>query len=392
MSGKDAEASNGAAGSLVFGVVCALSGAVTAGFGGFGIPVVERLEQLTLLASAWEVAGGATSGLAVRLATTGVFAGAGVLAGGVMAVVANSLRSRKLAVASMVVVTLVSVVQLVGGFLFGSLVTRSFDVLEPNAYSAGFDAEETALIDLSSTLFNKCCRDAFIDDPAIPEVFKSDPQSDILPCPAQEGLDDTDPLVCNEIPESVTSIVGDLGNKLCTCFQQDNFDKLTDFLDDGDKCSLFEAIEVPVGESLEIPVAKITVQFALNSLSLYAPYLPVTNFAMTGAASPRVPAGILNEDGELVPSPPDQGVEGFNCGLGYSKGIAWIQNLYLEELAALPLLLIAVGALQILAVVLMGVFWLVGGGSSEADWIDYNEERVESYKKGGDEETEDLKI
>ncbi len=80
---------------------------------------------------------------------------------------------------------------------------------------------------------------------------------------------------------------------------------------------------MPVGNTLKIPVVGFSVNSVLGQTQ-FASYLPLEDMQMTGLPSPRDPPS-LNNDG-VTPTPPTgtTAKEGFNCGLGYAKGITWI--------------------------------------------------------------------
>jgi hypothetical protein len=244
------------------------------------------------------------------------------------------------------------------------------ELLTETAYTFAYSPEQHALLDSSLAIFNKCCYERYINDTSIPAKFKTDVQSAILPCPTTPGLDPMALPVCAPLP-SVVSILGPKSAMLCTCYTPSFYDPVYAALDSS-TCAALGAINVPVGDTLKIPVVGLSVKGVLGQTQ-FASYLPLEDMQMTGMPSPRDPPS-LNNDG-VTPTPPTgtTAEEGFNCGLGYAKGITWIANLFLEQSAgAAPIVLLLVATVQLLTTALLASYWVIGGaesGEPGQDWV-----------------------
>jgi len=374
---EDAGPTNRASGMQLLGPVLIAGGAAVLGL---GLPsVLERGEQMNTLKAAWTAGGSSANSLAVDAFFIGTFAGFASIVAGIISLVSYFMKNRIAAIVAIVIAIIASVAQLMGGVLISQLVDRSFSVLEPHPYVEPFDNEQTVLIDFASAVFNTCCFAPNIIDPIIPDRMKNDTQKTILACPEDADLDPFSVPVCNPIPELISNIFKDASTKLCTCFQLATYNKLLNHIEQNQVCEKLLDVEVPVGETLEIPVVGVTVQAALEFDDLYKQYLPVTNFAMNGPVPPRNPAQISDGEGGLQLSPRDQGEEGWNCGLGYAKGVAWIQNMYIEQTAGdAPNVYIAASVIEIVACIAVMVFWCIGGGSGDGELLEYTDAYVPS--------------
>ena len=75
----------------------------------------------------------------------------------------------------------------------------------------------------------------------------------------------------------------------------------------------------------------------------------------------------------MTPTPPTDknAKEGFNCGLGYAKGVTWTQNLVIAQTApgASTVFFVAAG-LQVFATALLTAFWVMSGSQKGDEWLE----------------------
>ena len=355
-------------GALAYGVALVACGAAALGV---GAGVLSRAEQLGVLSQLWSRAGGSGAS-AVALLKLGTLAGGAVAAAGLVAFGAHFAKRRAILVMCMVLAVAAGVLQIVAVVKWSGLVASSKgELFTETAYSFAYSSEQHALLDSSLAVFNKCCYERYINDTSIPAVFKKDVQSAILPCPTTKGLDPMALPVCAPLP-AVVSLLGSKAGMLCTCYTPSFYDPVYAAID-SNTCAALGAINVPVGKTLTIPVVGLTVDGVLKATQ-FESYLPVEDMQMTGMPAPRDPPS-LNGDG-VMPTPPTgtNAKEGFNCGLGYAKGIVWISSMFLEQTAgAAPVVFLIVAAVQLFATALLAAYWVMGSGdaaSAGQDWLE----------------------
>jgi hypothetical protein len=383
---KDGAPTSRTAGMMVWGVLMVVTGGV--GLGAGAVKVMTQASTLQALASVWSAGGG--SALSVNLLVASSYVCCVVPVLGVLGIVASKINNRPLAASALVAVLLISTIQIMGGILYKGTVKQALDVLEPNPYSAGFSAAELAFVDTGNAVYNQCCQARFIDDTKITATRKANMQAPIPECPSDKGLAADDQRVCPPLPTEIQSItVGSfrIADVLCTCYSQASYNAILKFVQANDMCSKLQNTKVSV-DGLLLPTKAISVTInkvleaadkqstSTDPADKLGPYLPVKTMGMTGQIMPRDPWTISGV-------PTSSGVEGFNCGFGYAKGVAWTQQIYIDQTGStFALIAILVGAVQLLASGLVFIFWAMGGGSStEEAWADYEKGAVSPAAK-----------
>jgi hypothetical protein len=358
------------AGALPYGVTLVSCGAAALGV---GASVFARGGQLSEMARLWSLGGGTSSPMAVTMLQVGTIMGGAVVGCGLLAVGGHFAKKRALVVVAMAIAVAAAGVQVFSAVQWNALIANSEgDLLTKNAYNFSYSSEQLALLDTSLAVFNKCCFERYINDASIPAEYKKEVQSSILPCPKQKGLNPGEKPVCNPLPDTLSTndLFKEQATLLCTCYTPSSYDKVYAALDNA-TCAALGAISVPVGTSLKIPVLNVAVDFALKTTPFSA-FLPIEDIAMTGMAAPRDPPSFIN-NGVLTPMPPTNKTakEGFNCGLGYAKGVAWIQSLVIAQTApAAPPIFFGVAAVQCLATALLAAFWAMSGSQTGDEWLE----------------------
>jgi hypothetical protein len=306
---------------------------------------------------------------------------------GVLGIVSSKINSRPLAAAALVAVMLISILQLVSGILYKGTVKQAYDVLQPNPYTAGFSATQLSFVDTGNAVFNECCNARFVNDTTITQTRRDSMQAAIKECPSEKGLSPDGERVCTALPKVITDVssIINIAEVLCTCYTQSSYNSILKFVKANDICTKLQSTTVSAAD-LQLPTTSVSTTFSdlLDRVDTFvpvakdklAPYLPIKTMRMTGQVMPRDPWAI---DGV----PPSSGVEGWACGLGYAKGVTWIQQVYIDQTGSIfALMLILAGALQLLASGLVFIFWAMGGGSSnEEAWADYEKGAVSPAAK-----------
>ena len=357
-------------GALPYGAALVVCGAAALGV---GASAFARGGQLSVMARLWTLGGGSSSPMAVTLLQVGTIMGAVVLGCGLLAVGGHFAKQRAMVAVAMTVAVAAAGVQVFSAVQWSALIANSQgDLFTQTAYNFAYSAEQHALLDSSLAVFNKCCFERYINDTSIPAAFKTDVQKAILPCPEAKGLDPFALPVCAPLPDVLIKnelIPEAQKGKLCACYTPSSYDPVYAALDTT-TCDALGAISVPVGETLTIPVITFTVNFVLKTTQ-FRDYLPVQDIAMTGTPSPRDPASV-NGDG-VTPTPPTDknAKEGFNCGLGYAKGVTWTQNMVIAQTApgASTVFFVAAG-LQVFATALLTAFWVMSGSQKGDEWLE----------------------
>jgi hypothetical protein len=383
---KDGAPASRTAGMMVWGVLMVVTGVVALGAG--GVKVMTEASTLQALASVWSAGGG--SSLSVNLLVASSYVACVVPLFGVLGIVANKINNRPMAAAALVAVLLVSTIQIMSGILFQGTVKQAFGVLVPNPYSAGFSAAQLAFVDTGNAVYNQCCHARFINDTKITQTRKANMQDPIPECPSEKGLTAKDKRVCPPLPAEIDGILSSFGlsEVLCTCYSQASYNAILKFVKANDMCSKLQSTKVSVA-GLQLPTTAISITInevlsktdssmaSQDPADKLSPYLPVKTMGMTGQIMPRDPWN------DIRGVPASSGVEGFNCGFGYAKGVAWTQQVYIDQTGSLfALVVLLVGAVQLLASALVFIFWWMGGGSSsEEAWADYEKGAVSPAAK-----------
>jgi hypothetical protein len=359
-------------GALPYGATLVVCGAAALGV---GASAFFRSGQLSVMARLWTLGGASSSPMAVTLLQVGTIMGAVVVGCGLLAAQGHLVKQRAMVAVAMTVAVAAAGVQVFSAVQWSALIANSQGdllLLTETAYNFAYSAEQRALLDTSLAVFNKCCYDRYVNDTKIPAVFKKDVQSAILPCPAAKGLDPFALPVCAPLPDVVLKnplISAENRGLLCACYTASSYDPVYAALDTA-TCDALGAISVPVGESLKIPVINLPVHTILKTTQFSA-YLPVQDIAMTGMPAPRDPASV-NGDG-VTPTPPTDknAKEGFNCGLGYAKGVTFTQGLVIAQTApgASTVFFVAAGV-QVLATALLTAFWVMSGSQKGDEWLE----------------------
>ena len=380
---KDSTPASRTAGMMAWGVLALLTGGVALGIG--AAKVIPQASTLQTLASTWVAGGG--SALSVNLLVGSSYASVVVVVLGVLGIVSSKINSRPLAAAALVAVMLISILQIVSGILYKGTVKQAYDVLQPNPYTAGFSATQLSFVDTGNAVFNECCNARFVNDTTITQTRRDSMQAAIKECPSEKGLSPNDERVCTALPKVITDVssIINIAQVLCTCYTQSSYNSILKFVKANDICTKLQSTTVSAAD-LQLPTTSVSTTFSdlLDNVDRFvpvvkdklAPYLPIKTMRMTGQVMPRDPWAI---DGV----PPSSGVEGWACGLGYAKGVTWIQQVYIDQTGSIfALLLILAGAVQLLASGLVFVFWAMGGGSSnEEAWADYEKGAVSPAAK-----------
>jgi hypothetical protein len=380
---KDGAPPSRTAGMMAWGVLALVTGAVALGTG--AAKVIPQASTLQTLASTWVAGGG--SALSVNLLVGSSYASAVVVVLGVLGIVSNKINSRPMAAAALVAVMLISALQIVSGIMYKGTVKQAYDTLQPNPYTASFSATQLAFVDTGNAVFNECCNARFVNATNISTTRKDGIQAVIKECPSDKGLSPNDERVCTALPKVITDVKDfiNIADVLCTCYTQSSYNAILKFVKANDMCTKLQSTTVSA-DGLQLPTTSVSMTFSdlLDTVDKMVPvaedklgpYLPIKTMTMTGQLMPRDPWAINGV-------PPSSGVEGWACGLGYAKGVTWIQQVYIDQTGSIfALVLILAGAVQLLASGLVFVFWAMGGGSSnEEAWADYEKGAVSPAPK-----------
>jgi len=335
---------------------------------------------LSVLSSSW---GAADSFAEISVtALTGAQAAGGTSAFvGLLGIIAWILRNRPLAILGVTVGLLMGISVIVCAVLFSGLIADAKYVVIHNPYSNNpeFTATQFALSDFSNAVYNYCCQPVWtstnsgLDQKYIDTLSEIEDQfqGSTSSCPTIENVSDED--YCPKLPDIITGIskiYPGAKDTLCTCFEIKSYAKISTYMNQNNVCAKLENVRIPVGAKKEIPETSLSLNSLLELTSLKA-YLPIKEMPMVGYPGGENPV-------TLTP--------GFGCGLMHTKGIAWVQYEYLNNVGESVLLAYYVcGSIQTLVSVLLAVYWIMEGkGTNNDDIADYEAGQVSSFNPKSD--------
>ncbi|GBG26179.1 Hypothetical Protein FCC1311_024002 [Hondaea fermentalgiana] len=354
--GFDQAAANPASGMRLQGVLMVITGGVGLAFG--VMSVLANTEQLDALAGAW-TAGGASKGPASVTAIKGAAAaGAVVLLAGFLGIASFCTKKRILAIVALLLVLISSAMQIAGAVLFSETLTVSEQSLIPQANSTGVAVEDRVYLEVGNAVYNVCCQPVWINstNPEITNPPNYPGNSSLIPL-FQQPIDDCAlgyPPDGEGIQKAHIEAIKAL---LRSCYYPEVFNPIEEYVQSGDTCKILEGVDAKLGAELEIPTTTYTVIAALRLAGILPDDYVIPDWAMVGFPAEYAPDGSL----------------GFNCGIMHAKAIAWIQHLWMDDqIGDFVIVCYALGSVQLLSIVFVVIYWVIGGGGSDHDeWMDY---------------------
>uniref|UniRef100_A0A7S3PQS7 Uncharacterized protein n=1 Tax=Aplanochytrium stocchinoi TaxID=215587 RepID=A0A7S3PQS7_9STRA len=415
----DEEPKTWANGARLYGVLMIMCGAVIIGM---SVPYLQRSDQVDNLKSLLEV-GAPSFASKLSLPVYSIIGGVLAIFGGILAIVVYYKSEGLGKTKSLIGVIIAAFLSTVGGgiMIYASLeITHTLDnvlarLANDPIRDTSFTSEEKHILDMTSAIYNTCCMteydsrdykgsgEAIFDKSGPGAGCGGSPYTAVTssgPATVQECIDDHSVWdnqleIGNCVPGNFTAscdpsnypdiigiiannpALGELTDLLCICISEEsNYNKVVSRIQSGGMCNKFRDLIVEKADDRPIPTTNVDFGFITTLLPTirpdYSNDIPIGKFAMVGKIMP--PASHWGEATEEI---------GWSCGLGYAKGAAYQMYLYIKDTTAiLEVAGLGIGAATGALSLIMVAFMFVGGGSSEGDFLDYEDEYPDELGTG----------